>query len=484
MIILENPSQITDLRKGNAQRRMTLDFEAPHEADEWLAKADAAYQKGNLPAACKFLQQGLALSPRNLPLTLCLGNLRFQLNDYAGAFELFQSALEVDGQDVRVLVRLAIAAAHCGNAEVFEHSMRQVFKIEPENPDALRFLARLNMEDGKYNLAAQQFHRVLKQTPDDLHSLLHAGQCYLRLDKHAAAKEMYEQALRVDSKNAVAAEKLNYIRVKSQLDAAAPFSNPIPPPAKPANNLESLIAEIRGDKIGRAHFAHGLLLATLQAMRIGLKEIAVFEFGVLHGDGLLNLCSICKRITEATGFKFKIYGFDSDVGMPPITDYRDHPEIWYTGQFKVDHALTKSRLPANAELIVGDIGKTILPFCKTNLSPECPVGFVVIDVDLYSSTKSCFKLFKGKPDCYLPAVVMYFDDVNDMITLNSWCGEALAIKEFNRANKFRKIEEKWTRQNSPNAGWHDQFYCCHVLDHPVRSGKLKCASLDLNVTIY
>ena len=79
---------------------------------------------------------------------------------------------------------------------------------------------------------------------------------------------------------------------------------------------------------------------------------------------------------------------------------------------------------------------------------------------------------------------MYFDDVNAMITLNSWCGEALAEKEFNTENEFRKLEEKWTRQNSANAGWHDQMYCCHVLDHPVRSGKLKGVSLDLNVTIY
>jgi hypothetical protein len=220
-------------------------------------------------------------------------------------------------------------------------------------------------------------------------------------------------------------------------------------------------------------------------MKIGLKEISVFEFGVLRGDGLLDLCATCQRITEDTGFKFQIFGFDSDVGMPPITDYRDHPEIWYTGQFKVDHDLLRNRLPSNARLIVGDIAKTIEPFCKENLNAECPVGFVSIDVDLYSSTKSAFKLFKkGKPEFYLPAVVMYFDDVNDMITLNSWCGEALAIKEFNRASKYRKIEEKWTRQNSPNAGWHDQMHCCHILDHPVRSGKFKCASLDLNVTIY
>jgi hypothetical protein len=256
------------------------------------------------------------------------------------------------------------------------------------------------------------------------------------------------------------------------------------PSPSPSGNLESLIEEIRNDRIGRPHYAHGLVLATLQAMKIGLTEISVFEFGVLRGDGLLNLCSICQRITEDTSFRFKIFGFDSDVVMSELTDYPDQPEIWHTSRFKVDHALLTSRLPANANLIVGDIAKTIGPFCKENFSADCPVGFVAIDVGLCSSTKSPLKIFKGKSECYLPGVVLYFDDVNDMITLNSGCGEALAITEFNRANKLRKIEEKWTRQNTRNAGWLDQMYCCHVLDHPVRSGELKSATFDLDVTIY
>jgi hypothetical protein len=364
--------------------------------------------------------------------------------------------------------------------------MERVFELEPENATAHRFLAKLNLARHNFPEAAQHAARVAQQEPDDLESRLLAGDCYLKLDQLPEARAMFEQVLRVDTNNEVAKQKLNQVRMLDQIvaEARAWKAKPAAPPARPAGNLDSLIDDIRHDRIGRAHFAHCLLLATLQAMRIGLKQISVFEFGVLHGDGLLNLCSICQRITEDTGFQFKIFGFDSDVGMPPITDYRDHPEIWYTGQFKVDHSLLTSRLPANAKLIVGDIAKTIVPFCKENLSADCPVGFVAIDVDLYSSTKSAFKLLKGKPECYLPAVVMYFDDVNDMITLNSWCGEALAMKEFNRANKFRKIEEKWTRQNVTNAGWHDQIYCCHVLDHPVRSGKLKCASLDLNVTIY
>jgi tetratricopeptide (TPR) repeat protein len=455
-------------------------------AQECLARADAAYRKGDLPAACEFLQQGLREAPGSPALLGGLGNVQFQMGEFAAAVKSFTTAVAADGDNVDLLVRLAMAAAQCTQVSVFEKTMARVFKLDPENVFAHRFMGKLNLANDHFVEAAFHFGCVVKQERDDLESLLHAGDCHLKLNHLPAARQMFERAVALDAGNIVAGEKLKQLRLQEQLAPAAEAckNQSVSPAPKPAGNLESLIDDIRKDKIARPHYAHGLLLATLQAMKIGVKEISVFEFGVLRGDGLLNLCSICERITADTGFQFKIFGFDSDVGMPEITDYRDHPEIWYTGQFKVDHALLTKRLPANARLIVGDIAKTIGPFCRENLSAECPVGFVAIDVDLYSSTKSAFKIFKGEANCYLPAVVMYFDDVNDMITLNSWCGEALAIKEFNRASKFRKIEEKWTRQNTANAGCHDQIYCCHVLDHPVRSGKLKCASLDLNVTIY
>jgi tetratricopeptide (TPR) repeat protein len=474
---------IGDYRSGKST---VCEEELSPEAQEYLSDADAAYKKGDLPAACESLQQGLHCAPNNASLLRCLGNLQFLMRHYAAAFKSFSSASEVDSNNVELLVQLAIAAVHCEQLPVFEKTMGRVFELEPENVAAHRFLAKLNLARRNFAEAAQHFRHVVQQESGDLESLLNAGDCYLKLKELPAARRMFERALSVDDGNAIAIQKLNQLRILDRIAAEAEAwkKKPVSPPSEPTGKLESLIQEIRKDKIGRPHYAHGLLLATLQAMKIGLQEISVFEFGVLRGDGLLNLCSICRRITQDTGFRFKIFGFDSDVGMPEITDYRDHPEIWHTGQFKVDHSLLTSRLPANAKLVVGDIAKTIGPFCKENLNAECPVGFVAIDVDLYSSTKSALKIFRGKSECYLPAVVMYFDDVNDMITLNSWCGEALAIKEFNRANKFRKIEEKWTRQNAGNAGWHDQIYCCHVLDHPVRSGKLKCTPLDLNVTTY
>lgn len=239
---------------------------------------------------------------------------------------------------------------------------------------------------------------------------------------------------------------------------------------------------IYNDEIKRPPYAFGVWLATLQAARLGINKLQVFEFGVAHGAGLLNLCDICEKITQSTDIEFEIYGFDSDVGMPKLHGYKDHPEIWHQGQFKSDHEKIRAKLPSNARLISGDIRDTIGEFCEARLSSGAPVGFVSVDVDLYSSTLSVFKLLEYAPENYLPVSILYFDDINDLLTNNQWCGEMLAINEFNQKSSLRKLEELRIRQNHPPAGWHDHIYGFHVFDHPIRAGAVSGVSLDINIT--
>jgi len=238
------------------------------------------------------------------------------------------------------------------------------------------------------------------------------------------------------------------------------------------------------DKIGRPPYAFGLWLATLQADRLGIGRMKVFEFGVASGAGLLSLCGICDLMHKSTGMEYEIYGFDSDIGMPALSGgFKDHPEIWHEGQFNYDHESIRNKLPPNARLISGDIKNTLPEFCANNLSSESPVGFVVVDVDLYSSTLSVFELLRNKnPEVYLPVVIMYFDDINDLLTNNSWCGEMLAIREWNNEHELRKLEEMRVRQNHSPAGWHDHIYGFHVLDHPVRTEGRVGVCLDINIT--
>ena len=122
----------------------------------------------------------------------------------------------------------------------------------------------------------------------------------------------------------------------------------------------------------------------------------------------------------------------------------------------------RAKLPGFADLLIGDIADTGKMLRQT--LGEYPLGFMAIDVDLYSSTKSCLGTLVWEPECYLPAVPMYFDDLETFITNSDWSGEGLAIAEFNAAMATRKLQRH--RESSV-----PRFYTAQVLDHPLRTGE-------------
>ena len=71
----------------------------------------------------------------------------------------------------------------------------------------------------------------------------------------------------------------------------------------------------------------------------------------------------------------------------------------------------------------------------------------------------------------MPYVIAYFDDVYD-IDDNEYCGELLAINEFNSLHEHRKIN-KATLLNSKRifrrSPWTHQIYLTHIFDHKHRS---------------
>ena len=98
------------------------------------------------------------------------------------------------------------------------------------------------------------------------------------------------------------------------------------------------------------------------------------------------------------------------------------------------------------------------------------MAFVSIDVDYYSSTKKALAIFKAEAAKYLPTVTLYLDDIG-FETANPWCGELLAIPEFNEENALRKIAPfamLRAQRLLKNALWIEQIYTVHVFDHPAR----------------
>lgn len=226
--------------------------------------------------------------------------------------------------------------------------------------------------------------------------------------------------------------------------------------------------KVEFDLVLRPHNAYGILAAARRALHYGVREITIIEFGVSSGIGLLNMSSIAEQVERATGVTIKVVGFDSGAGMPEPIDYRDHPDLYVRGDFPMDFAKLQQKLPSRTQLVLGPVEKTAPEFLKSLVAP---IGYVVLDLDYYSSTKAAMKIFDGTPENYLPMVAIYMDDINSELH-NSWCGELLAIDEFNDEHSLRKIERYHMLENSrifKRANWLKHMFTLHTLDHRART---------------
>ena len=234
--------------------------------------------------------------------------------------------------------------------------------------------------------------------------------------------------------------------------------------------------------VPRPHYAYGLLHAASESKSLGHQRITAIEFGVAGGNGLLEMELYASEISQLMDIEIDVVGFDSGVGLPPPTDYRDLPYLWAPGDFGMDVSKLKSRLGAST-LLLGPIADT-LPAWLSDKQPDAPVGFVAIDVDLWSSTCDCLTLFEAEPLTRLPRVWVYFDDI--VATIPD-VGELLAIQQFNDAHEQVKIRQPFNlRANVPlNPSWAEQMWQAHTFTHPQYSELIvssKHRELDLDST--
>lgn len=223
--------------------------------------------------------------------------------------------------------------------------------------------------------------------------------------------------------------------------------------------------------IRRANYTYGMLRAADTASFFGKSAVTACEFGVATGLGLTNMADVAKLIQAETGIRFRVVGFDTGAGLPPPAGYKDHPELWSGGDFAMeDPTQLRARLEGKAELILGDINDTIDGFAAT-LTPDSPLGFVSIDVDIYSGTVAALRALNSRAELYLPAVSFYLDDVGSYFS-NTACGELCAVNEHNQAHPLRLIDIDRSlpgRRPLETAGWYRSMHVCHVLDHPYRT---------------
>ena len=210
----------------------------------------------------------------------------------------------------------------------------------------------------------------------------------------------------------------------------------------------------------------GVLQAAALANVLKIGRIAVLELGVAGGFGLLSLEAAAMEVKTKTEIEIEVFGFNSGEGLPKPQDVRDQPNMWFEGQLPMDRDALEAKLHT-AKLVIGPVKDTISSFIQKS---PAPIGFVSFDLDLYTSTRDSLALFNAAHDRLLPRVSCYFDDIFGH-TYNDYCGERLAIAEFNdRHEKVKICPMHGLRYFLPRLVsldlWPDCMFYAHSFDHP------------------
>jgi len=219
------------------------------------------------------------------------------------------------------------------------------------------------------------------------------------------------------------------------------------------------------DLSSRPAYLLGVRAAAVQARSQNVAAISVIEFGVAGGSGLVALETEAAAVEAETGVEVLVFGFDmGSFGLPGfIGDHRDHPDVWKPGDFPMDEMALRAKLASRTELILGNVEQSAIDFVERRKSP--PVGFVSIDLDLYSSTRDALRVLSHRDRRMLWHVPLYFDDI-DFIFNYRQAGELLAIEEFNLESDDVKIDRWYGVRNDrpfPERPYLDKLFVAHDL---------------------
>lgn len=164
---------------------------------------------------------------------------------------------------------------------------------------------------------------------------------------------------------------------------------------------------------------------------------AIVECGVYKGNSLMLYMQL-SMILEPYAINRSIIGFDTFSGFASIDAEEDPADINENMFSDTDETLIQDMIDANdlvrpvnriprCEIVKGDILETVPAFVKTR--PDLVVAMLVLDTDLYSSTKVALETFLP----YMPKGAIV---VLDEVAYRNFPGETAALREVLDMNKI------------------------------------------------
>jgi tetratricopeptide (TPR) repeat protein len=168
----------------------------------WTGKGRILARQGEHKAALRDFDRAILIEPTNADLLADRGESRAALGD-ARAGSDFDAALKISPDSTYALIARARYRQVGGDLEGALEDYDAALKITPDDVYALANRADVFLSQNRFDRAMKDLNAVLKLEPHpDIYLL--KGKAYAKMDDHLQAIENFDEAIRLQSDNAVA----------------------------------------------------------------------------------------------------------------------------------------------------------------------------------------------------------------------------------------------------------------------------------------
>ena len=197
----------------------------PVELDTLLREADACNDKGDSNGAIHALEQALTLTNRHPVILRALGTQLFLSKRHTWARAIFEEFTVACPDDATGHVQYAIVAFHEGDADGCAASLQKALVLDPEDMNALKLMADLDVREKHYEEARNKYEKVAEIqgiTAEALHALAF---CQFQTGDTERAKDTYKQLLEFNDKDDLARDNLEVLETNPDLNPVFHESN-------------------------------------------------------------------------------------------------------------------------------------------------------------------------------------------------------------------------------------------------------------------
>lgn len=151
-----------------------------------------------LDAAENACGSALETAPRLPSVHRATGKLYFETGRLEEAREAYESALELDRQDVRAMLGLAPVFRRMQLYDEAEALIKRATELQPGNWRTLSALGALRYELGHYSEAADAYAKVAYLTPGDFIALGNRGTAHMLAGEFEEAIDAFQQSLAIE----------------------------------------------------------------------------------------------------------------------------------------------------------------------------------------------------------------------------------------------------------------------------------------------